>query len=113
MCIAPRELEVTPRELAGALVLRRANLVLEASQALDLAAYACAIALVERDEHRKLFVAGDLGVGLDQLFGEPRRAEPLKVHRQECDLRGDVAVAQLLTELDAIDHIDFAFVDRK
>src|SRR5208282_6316385 len=58
--IAPRKLEVATRERAGALALRRANLALEASQALDLAAHACAIALVERDEHRKLFVADDL-----------------------------------------------------
>src|SRR5208283_3314698 len=100
--IAPRKLEVITRELAGALALRRADFALQAPQTLDLAAHACAIALVERDEHRKLFVAGDLGVGLDQLLGEPRRTEPLEVHRQECNLRSDVAIAQLLAELDAI-----------
>ena len=70
----------------------------------------CAVAFVERDEHRKLLVAGDFGVGLDQLIGECGRAEPLEVHREERDLRRNIAIAQPLAELDAIDHIDLIFV---
>ena len=96
--------------MTGAFSFRGTHLALEAFQTLYLAAHACAIALVERNEHPEVLITTDFGVGFNQLVSEPRRAKSIEIHSEECDLGSNVAVAQPFAELDAIDHINFVTI---
>ena len=105
--VARRQLEVAACELTGAFSFRGTHLALEAFQTLDFAAHACAITLVERNEHPEVLITTYFGVDFNQLVGEPRRAKSIEIHCEECDLGSNVAIAQPFAELDAIDHINF------
>ena len=74
--------------------------------ALDLAAHVSTIALVEGKDAEKTLVFGRLRVRRHELAREAGMTEIVEVHSQEGELRGHVAGAKALAELDAVEDLD-------
>ena len=92
--------------LGRSFLLRRVHLRLIELEAIDLAPDVRPVALVERQEQRQRRVERRRQVAAHQLVREIAAAAVFQVHREECDVRGDVRVAKTLVEFDAIEDAD-------
>src|SRR5690606_30177159 len=62
-----------------------------------------AIGLVEGEQCIELVVAREFAVAVNEIGGERTKTAPIEVHREERDVRRDVAATQPRGELDAIE----------
>src|SRR6185369_17595869 len=72
----------------------------------DLRAHAGAVALVEVDDAVEVVVVGRPRVHREEALGEVDAPAPLEIHREERDVRSDVAEAVAVVELDPVDHVE-------
>src|SRR5262249_3139504 len=93
--------------------LRRLDLRLRGTEAVDGAAHTRPIGAVEREERRKLPVAAGLDIGIDEGSRQVRAAEPRQVHGEEGDGGSDVGAAERERELDAVDDVHAGAERRK
>jgi len=81
--------------------LRRAIL---GPQAGHLGPHECAIRDVEMLERFRPCVAGALSIPVEKVMCEIRASESFEVHREERDIGENVAVPQMVVELEAVEH---------
>ena len=51
-----------------------------------------------------MVLVGELGIPMEEAFGEIGLAEALQVHGEERDIGQHIAVAKMVVELEAVEH---------
>jgi len=102
--VRPREGEVAPG--LGALALAHVGrcVLVRGDERRDLAAHPGPIREVEVEDAIEIEVARRLGVAREEARGEVGTRGEVELHGEERDVRRDVARAEALGELDAVDH---------